>query len=228
MFRISEDAIVLGSLGAFTLWLFVGLPLLYSCPETIMALSPLSNVVIGFLGGAVMSFVLGQIFSWWKRPIASVRFVPDRGCYVTTARGNPPTHTAHFLRLLIENVGRSPIENCKGYVTSITALGNGTRLQVEQEVLGLTWSSARGADPIDIAPGAFFYMNVACLDLVQSGPPILGLVVDWMPNHLVPLLRTAATFELSVKVVSGNAAVIDRIVRFEYNPQFQDLVFQFD
>lgn len=99
---------------------------------------------------------------------------------------------------------------------------------MQQEVLELEWSSGGGTSPRGIPRGAFFYMNVASLDLVQNGPPVLRLSVGWMPNHLAHLFGAAATFELELKIAAENAAPLDRIVRFEFDPQHQDLRFQFD
>jgi len=175
-----------------------------------------------------MSLMLTSIYYWLNRPIISVRLVKEKGCYVTTSRGNPPTHKARYLRLLVENTGRSSIQSCKGYVTSITHTVNGIPSAVEQEVLELGWSGGGGTNPRSIPRGAFFYMDVVSLDLVKSGPPVLQLAVGWMPNHLANLFQSAATFELGVKIAAENAAPVDRIVRFEFNPQQNDLLFQFD
>lgn len=223
--------IVLGSLIIFTFWLFAFLPVYYPPPHPIgiaMTLPPSVNILIGFLGGSVTSWILGSIYTWRNRPIISVRLVPDKGCYVTTSRGNPPTHDARYLRLLVENTGRSSIESCKGYITSITRIVDGNRSPVQQEVLELGWSGGGGISPRSIPRGAFFYMDVASLDLVQGGPPVLQLAVGWMPNHLAHLFQVAATFELAVKIAAENAAPVDRTVRFEFDPQQKDLQVQFD
>jgi hypothetical protein len=220
---------VVGFLVALPLWLFAGLPLLdwfstmdhqHQAAELGTALLP---VLIGFLGGSVMSSVLAGIYRWWTRPILSARLVQERGCYVTTSRGDPPTHDARFLRLLIENQGRSTIHNCKGYITGVTQIVNGNRAPLQQEVLELTWSSGGAAEPRSIPRGAFFYMNVASLDLVQHGPPVLQFCVVWTPNHFAHLFGHTATFELQIKIADDNAAPIDRIVRFDFDPQQQDL-----
>jgi hypothetical protein len=230
MCRISEDEVLLGFVIAVSVWLFVGLPLLYS-PDTTgtaMASPSLLTLLIGFFGGSVASWILGTIFNWCKRPIISARLVQGKGCYVTTSRGNPRTHDARFLRLLVENTGRSSIQNCKGYITSITRIVNGNRSPVQQEVLELEWSSGGAASARSIPQGAFFYMNIASLELVQPGPFVLLLAVGWTPNHLAHLLQGAATFELEIKIAAENAAPLDRIVRFEFDPQQQDIRFQFD
>jgi hypothetical protein len=103
---------------------------------------------------------------------------------------------------------------------------NGNRSPVQQEVLELEWSGVGGTNPRSIPRGAFFYMDVASLDLVRGGPPVLQPRVGWMPNHLAHLFQGAATFELSVKIAAENAAPVDRIVRFEFDPQQQNLLFQ--
>ena len=41
-----------------------------------------------------MASLINHIVGWWRRPIIKVELVPDVGCYVTTKRGNPPTHDA--------------------------------------------------------------------------------------------------------------------------------------
>lgn len=170
--------------------------------------------------------VLSGIYRWWTPPILSARLVQGRGCYVTTSRGNPPTHDARFLRLFIENRGLSTIHNCKGYITGVTRIVNGNRVPLQQEVLELTWSSGGDAESRSIPRSAFFYMNVASLDLVQ--PSVLQFCVHWTPNHFTHLFGQAATFELQVKIAADNAAPIDRIVRFDFDPQQQNLHFQYD
>jgi hypothetical protein len=159
--RISEDVIVLGFLIALPLWLFGGLPLLdwFSTMDhqhQTELLTGLAPVLIGFLGGSVMSWVIASVHAWWTRPILSARLVEGKGCYVTTSRGNPPTHDARFLRLLIENQGLSTAHNCKGYITDVTQIVNGNRPPPQQEVLELEWSSGGAAEPRSIPRGAFF------------------------------------------------------------------------
>jgi hypothetical protein len=132
------------------------------------------------------------------------------------------------LRLLIENQGLSTAHNCKGYITDVTQIVNGNRPPPQQEVLELEWSSGGAAEPRSIPRGAFFYMNVASLDLVQQGPPVLRFAVLWTPNRFAHLFGPAATFELQIKIAADNAAPIDRLVRFEFDPQWQDLHFEYD
>jgi hypothetical protein len=233
--KSSEDIVVIGSLAAFTMWTYVALPLvLYLSSEPgiqqqsiAMTSTNWTGLVIGFLGGSLATFIVNRIVSWWERPVLSARLEDGKGCYVTTSRGNPPTHQARFLRLLIENRGRSPIKNCTGYIIDIARVVKGNPVSVQQEVLELSWSSGGNTSGRSIPRGAFFYMNVASLDLIPAGG-VLNLCVGWFPNHLAHLPTSAGTFELHIKIVAENLAPIDRKVRFEFGPHLQDLIFSFD
>ncbi len=177
-----------------------------------------------------MASLLAWVRTWWSRPILSAHLVQGKGCYVTTARGNPPTHDAKFLRLIIQNQGRSTVHNCKGYIIGIKRSINGVNTNVQEEVLELEWSSGGASDPRSIPPSAFFYMNVAFVDLIP-GAHCLWLGVSWMPNHYVHMFGSnapAAPFELLVRVVADNCSPIDRFVRFDFAPQSQDLLIQYD
>src|SRR5262245_29024917 len=143
MSRITEDEIVLGMLVVFTAWYLIGLPILYMSEigdrGSEMQSTNWIAVLVGFLGGSVFSSILGAVYAWWSRPILSVRFVPRKGCYVTTSRGDPATHQARYLRLIVENVGRSGVKGCVGYIVSIRKIVDGVPQSFEQEVLEVTW-----------------------------------------------------------------------------------------
>jgi hypothetical protein len=228
----SEDVIVLGFLSTMFLWTYIGVPLVYSWGDLTNQGAAMQStnwlpLLVSFLGGSMASFGIKALIDWWNRPIISARLVDRKGCYVTTSRNNPPTHQARFLRLLIQNEGFSSIKDCTGYVTSITRIVNGFRLPVQQEVLALTWSSGGDDGARSVPRGAFFYLNVASLDLLPAASD-LNLCVAWWPNHFVGLLATAATFELQIKIAADNAAPVDRIVRFDFNPANPNLLFRFD
>ena len=233
MSAASEDAIPLSIVIAVPIWLFGGLPLLnyFSAMDQqtkIELMEKTAPILIGFLGGSVMAWLITKVHAWWTRPIISALIKSGKGCYVTTSRGNPPTHNARFLRLLIENRGRSTIHNCKGYIIGVSQIVNGASTNPQQEVLELEWSSGGAANPRSIPRGAFFYMNVASLDLVKNGPSELRFGVLWTPNHFAHLFGAAATLELQIKIAADDAAPIDRIVRFDFDPQSQNLDFQYD
>src|SRR5262249_41072093 len=108
-----------------------------------------------FLGGSMATWLAGRAFEYVTRPVITAQLVQGRGCYVTTRRGNPPTHDARFLRLLVENSGHSPIKNCSSYVVRIAKTANNQIDDVQQEVLELNWSHS-DATPRSIPRGTFF------------------------------------------------------------------------
>jgi hypothetical protein len=153
--------------------------------------------------------------------------LPGRGCYITTYFGEPPTHQGKFLRLLVENVGRSAVKGCVGYIVSITKTEGGVPQPIEQEVWELAWTAAKGLTPRDIPRGAFFHLGLASLELTYPNCK-LGLVVHSRYNHLEPFLADVGAFELEVVVAAENVEPVRRTVRFEFDPQQNDLVFQYD
>jgi hypothetical protein len=230
MSRVSEDELVFGSVVLFAAWYLIGLPLLYipemvSSREQEMQSTNWAPILFSFLGGSAFTYLINKVAEWWFRPIIRVRFVQG-GCYVNTARGNPPTHRARFLRLRVENTGRSVIKGCVGYIVCITKAVNNTSSPDEQEVLELNWSHV-GKTPRDIPQGAFFYLDIASLDLIAPNN-VLWLTVDSMPNHLAYLLSGAGTFDLNIKVAAENATPVNRKIHFGFDPRKDDLTFEYD
>jgi hypothetical protein len=217
------------------LWLFVGLPFVYlpikfsseplELSVTMTTWLPLLSLLIGLLGGSLMAYLLGQAVAHFRRPIIDASLVRRKGCYVTTSLGNPPTHEARFLRLLIENKGKTAIHGCTGYITGIV-IKSANNQEVQEEVLKLKWSHG-DASPRNIPIGTFFHMDIASL-VLTAGNHVLWLGVESMPSHLAPLLLTAGTFELQIKIAAENAQPLDRKVAFEFQPQADNLRVQFD
>jgi len=188
---------------------------------------PLIAIVVGFAGGAVMASLINHIVGWWRRPIIKVELVPDVGCYVTTKRGNPPTHDAKFLRLRVKNIGNSSIKACRAYVTRITKRNGGKIINDNQEVVELNWAH-RNSDALDIPVGAFLYLDIVSLDIKYTGGSILSLCVSLLPNNLSGLFSGPAEFELSLNVACDNARPKNRTVKFTFDPNESDLDFSFD
>ena len=185
------------------------------------------QILIGFAGGGVTATLINAGVKWWRRPIISVRLVPDIGCYVETGRGNPQTHTAKFLRLQVENTGLSLLESCAGYITRITKRQNGQIINDQREVLELVWSH-QSTEPRDIPRDAFFYMDVATLDRLAAGNNVLSLGVGALPHSLTGLFAGRANFELDILIAAGNAKPVSRKVKFGYDPANSELVFAYD
>jgi hypothetical protein len=149
--RYTEDEGALTFLAAFSFWLFIWLPILHGTEP----MTPWTQILFAFVGGSLVTSLFGLAYTWWRKPVISAKLVDKRGCYVTTSRGNPATHEARFLRLLIENTGRSTIKDCAGYITGITKAAHGATNVVEQEVIELGWSHS-GSKIRSIPCGAFF------------------------------------------------------------------------
>lgn len=232
--KVSEGTVALGLLTLFAMWLFIGLPFLYlpvkiSCENGCTAmLSVNAGFLLSFLGGSVTAYFIGLVHAYYKRPILRVRLEPGRGCYITTSRGNPATHEARFLRLLVENVGKSSIQGCAPYLINIAKVANGTATNVQQEVIALQWSAGGSGQFRTIPRDAFFYVDVASLDFAPNNPSVLAIPLAWSPNHFAALLQTAGTFELTIKIAGENVKPYDKKVTFDFDPTNTDLQFQYD
>jgi hypothetical protein len=94
----------------------------------------------------------------------------------------------------------------------------------EEEVLELSWSHKKDADPRDIPPGAFFHMDVVALHLRQTGRV---MHLRHFPNSLQNFFTEPGTYDLEALVAADNARPCHRIpIRFHYSPDTDELLFR--
>ena len=130
--------------------------------------------------------------------------------------------TAKYLRLVIENTGKSSVKDCSGYITKISKSSEGRPIPPEQEVLQLGWSH-KSVDPRSIPRGAFFHMDVVSLHLKPEGRK---LILSQMPHSLSSFFEDKATYDFEVLIAADNASPTRCLVRFDYDPQSDDLTFR--
>jgi hypothetical protein len=181
-------------------------------------------VLIGFAGGSVVASLTNYGVSCFRRPVISARLEDSKGCYVTTDVGDPPTHKAKYLRLLIENTGLSSIKDCSGYINQVTKSHEGTTIDSKQEVLMLGWSHSP-TPARNIPHGAFFYMDVVALHALPQGNI---LHVSNLPNTLSGFFDNKAKYELSIVIAADNAKPSFRTASFDYDPKRFELLFSWD
>jgi hypothetical protein len=191
------------------------------------AIVPVVLGCISFAGGAVMAALVNKFTAFLGRPIISARLVEGAGCYVETQIGNPaPAGIGKFLRLRIENRGKSSLKDCQGYIIRIVKKQHGQTISDSREVLDLGWAH-QGPKPMQIPTSAFFYMDIVRIRL-QNGAPTSLSFVGMTPNNIVPLMTGPAEFELTILVAADNAKAVERSVRFRFDPQKQDIEFDYD
>jgi hypothetical protein len=186
----------------------------------------LTQIAAGFAGGAVFATILNTVAAWYRRPVVEVRLVDNAGCYVETKRGDPPTRDAKYLRLRVRNAGRSSVKACQAYLVRIVRREGGRAVNDAREVVDLGWAH-RGVGPRDIPVGAFFYLDVASIELIAGGSDRL-MIGESLPNNLSDLLIGPAQFELHVLVASDNAEPISKLVKFGFDQSKPELSFGYD
>lgn len=180
-------------------------------------IGPLSS----FVGGGVVAWGIGYfVKDYLLRPVISARIVDKRGCYVTN-----PVDGAKYLRLLVENMGRSSIKECSGYITEITKHGEGVTSRTQQEVLDLGWSH-HPPRARNIPRGAFFHMDVVSLHLRPDGNFLEA--ANPLPNSMMNFFDDKATYEFAIIVAADNAKPFQRKVTFDFDPASADLAFSHD
>jgi hypothetical protein len=133
-------------------------------------MDPFLVAVIAFAGGSLSAALVGAFArACIFHPVISVRLDQERGSYVTTTVVSSTTTGGRQAQLSLRNTGLSSIKGCSGYITKMTKRVGGRQGVSEEEVLELSWSHKKDADPRDIPPGAFFHMDVVALHLRQTG-----------------------------------------------------------
>jgi hypothetical protein len=184
-------------------------------------------LAIGFAGGSVAAAAIGALAKYWLRPIITVRLDLKKGSYVssivfaTDPNGQSFTFPARFLRLHVENTGRSSIKDCSGYITKGTKSGPGQKSEDQKEVLLMGWSHIK-EKARDIPRGAFFHLDVVSLYLLPDGRIILYL--PDLPNSLGNFFADKATYTFEILVAADNADPSKILVGFDYDPQNDELL----
>jgi hypothetical protein len=194
----------------------------------------------GGLAGALLT-LLGQcLWRWWNRPILEIVFRDEPGCIVpidgwlldkTTGNplknslGNPRRGKAQYLRLKIENRGKTFAKNASVCVTQITyrAAGTGEKTFAE-EVFELSLAPTAG-DPMvfNLASGGHRFVDFVHTSLDDENH--LELVFDFGKgaHRLAPLNLGSGSYVVTVFASAENAKSIRREVQWSYGNTLDSL-----
>lgn len=179
---------------------------------------------VAFISGSFFAFLVSSAWAWWNRPVIFASLVKDAGCYVPAIDSNGLELS--FLRLRIENTGRTEIQNCSAYCVALGVSRNGTKLHNAQEVLDLSWSHA-GAAARSIPRGGFFYLDLVSLARHNSAQNILRPAFK-VPFSFQNLFSDAGHYQLEIFIGASNAAPTSKTIAFDYEPSSRDLVVRYD
>jgi hypothetical protein len=189
---------------------------------------PVASGLGSLLTGSV---AVGLYVKYWNRPIISVRLQQNRGSYGSVPihfsgdKGNKGIQPAKYLRLHVENTGRSTIKDCSGDAIRFSKRIDGREEAGPQDVLSLGWAHYGASNKRDIPRGAFFFMDVATLLLRPDGSS--ALYWERMPTNLQSFIfadhEKRVTHIWKVRIVADNARPLTIPVEFTFDPRSQDL-----
>jgi hypothetical protein len=124
-------------------------------PQTIMATNWIALLLAAATGGLAATLISAFAKYCIFHPVISVRLDAKKGSYVKTwfflpseakavvnslldlAGPVPGASEVRYLRLHVENTGRSTIKSCSGYITQMTKRASGIESISKQEVVAL-------------------------------------------------------------------------------------------
>jgi hypothetical protein len=193
-----------------------------------------SIAILAFAGGSVMAagitaFVKHCIF----HPVISVCLDRRKGCtgrvplYKLDEKGQLTgqySHDAQYLRLRIENTGLSSIRDCCGLITGLTKhTADKGQVVPPQEVFYLGWAHHSESKTRNIPRGAYFYMDIATLDLFSPTRRI-RLSADFSTTLIKFFNDEKATYEFKILVAADNAKPQrDITITVDYDPKSDEL-----
>jgi hypothetical protein len=133
--------------------------------------------LVSFIGGSVVAWGLQFVITnFINHPIISVRLDKKKGStgeVTLTSYDNLgkviEQHQVKFIRLHVENTGRSTINKCSGYITKLKRTEPGAHeTKIDGEVIDLGWAHHDYSSSRDIPSGAFFHLDVLSLALAKT------------------------------------------------------------
>ena len=171
--------------------------------------------------------------NWIKYPIISVRLDEKKGATgeatltsYDSAGKVIQQHQVKFIRLHVQNTGRTTIKKCSGYITKLTRTEPGAHeTMVDGEVIDLGWAHHGDSNSRDIPPTAFFHLDVASLHLLGPNGDKKLTTPRGLPatTSLRDFFKPKATYVFEVQIFANNARLPEAFpVKFDYNPATND------
>jgi hypothetical protein len=177
--------------------------------------------------------VLRAFLSYWKRPIICVRLdntlgsygsVPLTLKYCKDSKLFEEEREGRYLRLRVENTGRTTIKDCSGHLQGIRTQIGSQVANLDSEVVPRGWANF-DQKKRDIPPRAHFYIDVATLVLSLDRT---SSELHWqeVPTTLVQYFRSIpgrATHTFEIRIDADNAHQRTVPAKFTFDPASSDL-----
>ncbi len=162
--------------------------------------------------GIVLAALFGpQFWTWGHRPILTLAHQSlEPFVRVTTLEDG---RHCQWVRVRVENVGRSPARGCLGIVASVATEG---RTRPDIDPLQVRWAGvprARGFEPITLSRGEAAYLNVVMSRDGEHAMEFDTFNEDFDPGFPT-CLSSSASHEVRVTVSSDTADPVSLAIAF--------------
>jgi hypothetical protein len=191
-------------------------------------LAPLLAVTV------VVPFAARVIHKFWVRPIIQVRLDDQADCHgrtpLVSLRDGKVVAQVMYLRLRIQNRGRTTIKDCLGNWVRIRVWSAGKIFDFAHEVISRGWAHHPESKQRNIPRGEAYYLDVATLLLSEDQKHN----TLWWPDPIPPtnmmeflhsLPPGKATYLFEIRVNADNARPRTVPVQFVFDPARSKLSF---
>jgi hypothetical protein len=192
--------------------------------------------VLGGLVGSIITVTVQYVRDWIVQPSLRVTGNPDiGGCVVSSPffdkKTLEPLGDARYLRLRIDNDGRSTAKNVCVSIIKITRRVPGAGHETfDEEVLDLTYPFARGDEPVtraDMPPKTHRFINLCHVSRRLDGHHEFLFDAEVLPIRMNAMYnKSAADFKVHLMIAADNVmGGRIRTVAIRYGGTFESLQF---
>jgi len=189
-------------------------------------------LLLAFIGGGIVVWVLDFLRSWWLRPILRVQLSIPLGSLVETTSllGNAEVAKQKYVRAVVWNSGRSLASNCSGTVYEIRITSaDGNTYVFSSDLIELTWALSH--EVLNNIPARSHKILDVCHTMLPLIPAIDGTVIPFsihvdgahVPVRLLPQLIHNARYDFKILFYADNTKPIRANVGVDIAGKWDDV-----
>jgi len=175
------------------------------------------------LGGGILAVTGEEILRWWRRPQLRLHYADDASCVARTPfKSDSGSGEAIYLRLRVNNVGRSIARDCAPFMTRLERRDANGHIEniLEQDSVALVWS-LRSVDVMDIPRGINQFIDVC---FAMQGAESLGLASPSYPLRMKSVWSKPGRFRADIVVTCAGTPPVSRTIGFKWNGAWDSLL----
>jgi hypothetical protein len=181
----------------------------------------IAKIIAGPLTGAGIALTLKECLDWWRRPILTVTARGKTASQVDTPMRNENATlgqrdgNARYIRVYVENSGRSTAKGVHGYLWNFWKLerDNHKAWILKEDPITLLWSYEGESATVDLPPRIGRYLDVFWTDSFSS---VLNIRSRQIPFKTKTARESGGVFGATIAVAagSGDPTFIDLSVKW--------------